>query len=425
MNFFHNLFIVPWRWYTASWWQPLLSLCVLSLLSVGCSLLALFLNNGAIFNKIAVISLPLFLLLMLSGFIAGIVQFRRRRWGRGILVWLETVLGFIVMIVVMGLLTFVSAFKGEDHFADNLKLPEDIPLVEPLRGGYQPSANSSNDSFQKQLLASQGSGPELAPDAICRIPALEKLMSTPDGRDKLKNYLDANPEWSVQYTEGRGTYATRNIRRDDGSIDSSNFHSNPSGEHGQFFFYISLDGKPWRRRNKTDSGCEMTSDGGAWTWFKAGDAQVTIFDQSSHPGRQMTAKMLELAENEFTELKLPPDTITRSEKPEIRLYDGMQGGMYIMDIKCNPGEPGLLSLRANEVTTGAKLSEHRLSLNTARIFGSEKPDELYHAQISFSIYEGNWGQYYGAHFELWFKPDSGKPDRKIFEEDYKIQGWMR
>ena len=137
----------------------------------------------------------------------------------------------------------------------------------------------------------------------------------------------------------------------------------------------------------------------------------------------MTAKMLELAEKEFSELLLPPQKPGR--EPHFRLRNGMQGGIYLMDILCNPGEPGLLSLRANEITTGARLSEQRLAACTARIFGSDRPGELFPSRLDFTIYEGNWEQYYGAHFEVWFKPDSGGPERKLFEENYRIQGWMR
>ena len=45
--------------------------------------------------------------------------------------------------------------------------------------------------------------------------------------------------------------------------------------------------------------------------------------------------------------------------------------------------------------------------------------------MHFTIYEGRWGQYYGARFEIWFQSDSGGPERKLFEKNYKIQGWER
>jgi len=123
----------------------------------------------------------------------------------------------------------------------------------------------------------------------------------------------------------------------------------------------------------------------------------------------------------------PENTVIYGEKPKYTLYNDFQGGMYVMEILSNPGEPGVLYVKANEITKGTRLSENFLSRNhnTARIFGSSNPDELFQAYLSFTIHEGNWGQYYGAHIEIWFIPDSGEPERKIFENDYKIEGWTR
>ena len=40
--------------------------------------------------------------------------------------------------------------------------------------------------------------------------------------------------------------------------------------------------------------------------------------------------------------------------------------------------------------------------------------------LSAILDEGNWGQYYAARFELWFRPDTGAPERKITEKVYRI-----
>ena len=45
--------------------------------------------------------------------------------------------------------------------------------------------------------------------------------------------------------------------------------------------------------------------------------------------------------------------------------------------------------------------------------------------LSAILDEGNWDQYYAARFELWFRPDSGAPERKITEKVFRIQGWQR
>lgn len=51
--------------------------------------------------------------------------------------------------------------------------------------------------------------------------------------------------------------------------------------------------------------------------------------------------------------------------------------------------------------------------------------EKFGAKAGFTIYEGDWGKPYAARFEVWFKPDSGKQERKIAERIFKIEGWQR
>jgi len=433
------------RWYLSAWWKPMLPLLAVGAACAGSGALSLFLSHGVFWRAISEWTFLLLLLFLPIQFIVGIIHFYRRCWMRGFLVWLSGAVGFCGIVVLAFVLYWGHAFKDEDHFADNLTLPENVALAEPLNDGYQPFDNphkAPDGSFQKQILSVIGSGPKLEPDATCRIQSLEKLMSTPEGLRKLKDYLYANPEWTVTRSPANGLFATKNFRHANGSINVSlhGFYSHFSSQNlasepkFQYRFYISLDGKPWSRNlGQTPHGQEITvyeNPGNgmkyhAWTWFDAGGAKVVISDQSDYEGRQMTAKTLELAEKEFAELALPADAIVTNRQPGFVIYDGTQGGIYIMDVVCNPGEPGMLYIKANEITTGAKLSEHRLAEKVALTFGSDNEDELYRSRWEFKIYEGNWEQHYGARIEVWFKPDSGKTDRKLFEKNYKIQGWMR
>ena len=83
-------------------------------------------------------------------------------------------------------------------------------------------------------------------------------------------------------------------------------------------------------------------------------------------------------------------------------------------------------MKAFEITKGTPLSAERLKMNSNCIPGwSGDPHEQFFSAMHFTIYEGRWGQYYGARFEIWFQPDSGGPERKLFEKNYKIQGWER
>lgn len=120
----------------------------------------------------------------------------------------------------------------------------------------------------------------------------------------------------------------------------------------------------------------------------------------------------------------------RSDPPsvpgDILLYRDSQGGRYEADVWCNPKEVGTIYLRAFEITTNTELSNPRLLLRTEQAIDFNGDTEnLYLYQMKFIIYEGNWGQYYGARFEVWFKPSNGTPERKLLEKNYKIDGWMR
>jgi len=72
------------------------------------------------------------------------------------------------------------------------------------------------------------------------------------------------------------------------------------------------------------------------------------------------------------------------------------------------------------------LSEGRLyDRSNERIGWSQDPEEKFLYENEFTIYEGDWGKPYAARIEVWFRPDSGKPERKLTERICKIEGWQR
>jgi hypothetical protein len=108
------------------------------------------------------------------------------------------------------------------------------------------------------------------------------------------------------------------------------------------------------------------------------------------------------------------------------LQDGLQPGIYRLYAWANTGEPGEVYVRAIEVTQGTRLSEPLLSLRTTnKAQWSMNQDELFRYSVETKIYEGDWGYPYAARFELWFKPANGKPERKLVERAFRIEGWMR
>lgn len=342
-----------------------------------------------------------------------------------------------------------------DRFADDLKLPENTPLAEPEKElcnihffNRSHWRDAPAGSFQQTVLSAINRGRKLADDAECRLPALEKLLSAPETKELLLQYLACHPEWRLYREHDNMLHAVRYFRYPDGGIAPTlnQFYAHflptdPSGKkvgapalEFQFRFDIALDGVAWNPspqfpRNRTEHR------GNIWrTRFFCGKALVEICDQSNFPGRQMTAAALDLVEKEFSQLLaapgdwrklLPPDS-SRIGKPDLILRNGMQPGIYEAVVWCNPTEKGTICLKANEITKGAPLSAPRLKMSSNCIPGwSDDPREQFLSAMRFTIYEGNWGQFYGARFEVVFIPERGGPARTLVVKNYKIQGWQR
>jgi hypothetical protein len=165
------------------------------------------------------------------------------------------------------------------------------------------------------------------------------------------------------------------------------------------------------------------------------------FEQSGEPERRVTKATITALEEEFSEfLKNPNDTVAsaqgrsrelasrlagKDDRP-FRLLTGMQPGIYGVAYSLNPGEPGSVYLKAFEVTKGTPLSADRLeAASKTRMTWSTETSERFGAKAGFMIYEGDWGKPYAARFEVWFKPDSGKTERKLAERIFRIEGWQR
>jgi hypothetical protein len=449
-------------WYMSAWWKPLIpAAIILAAMGIADILMMLCLGpqsalNILLMNWIIGPGLLLMLFLMLAMFIAGIVHLCKKRFLRGFLVWIGIVPCFTLTILSIACVCFLSMFgPSEDHFADNLKLPENVQLSEPRQemGGFASNDDyikAPKDSFQYQVLSAINHGTTLAENETLNIPSLAKLLETDGGRTKLLRYLSSNPEWRL-YHERSGLYATRRFLSNGKPCSTlHNYYSHfradnmttgkkdgAPEDHYQFRLGIGLDGNSWRNASfwKTRPGCTQSESNGTdycyHTGFFAGKAFVEIYDESEFSGRQMTAKTIKLLEKEFaavmngTAALPPPETVTKG-KQDIVLYNGFQGGLYNAEVFCNPGEPGKLYLKAYEITKGTRLSANRLEAACNEVSGwSDNPEEQFCSQMGFTIYEGDWNQFYGARFEVWFKPDSGKSERKLFEKNFKIQGWMR
>lgn len=468
------------------WWMRLL---ILFLLMLGIGIASLLsgrcIKSFSSFEYLLIICGVVFLL-SLANIILCIADLCKKHFKKGIIGLVITLfLGWLIGSMGAAIANFIARGGPGNGWVGDLKPPEDIELAEPLEPldpfySGRSYKDVSEDSFQYQVIKSLVEENTLDENAVCRIPALEKLSSTPEGRERLIRYLSFHPEWRVfrlpdshgkrgllyavrcfcidgkVYEERDNYYKERVIE-----IDKEKFGKNFENlKKWTYRFGIGLDGESFfneKGMQKNSTKTTLSKDLlyiGSVTEYSAGKFVFDIFEYSRAEGHPMTAKTLELAKKEFSVLlsedpeawrkSLPTDAIRKDGQADITLYRNSYLGMYNADVWCNPGEPGFIYLKAFEITQGTPLSgndfkslmrKYWLTAKTSLVVDSledetnvktgysKDPSELFFAPMRFTIYEGNWGRCYGARFEVWFKPDSGQPERKLLEKNFEIGGW--
>jgi hypothetical protein len=435
--------------YLKSWWLPaLVYICLLASFTI---------TSITQWKPLAFVANALFCIAGLAflGLIAiSIWNLVKKRWRKGII---NIILVFgcgAASVFAFGFLMFASMFgSSEDGFADKLTIPEGIEIANPdtdSTDAWSVNTPQGSDEFQdiirKALAVSGNDATEFAP----HMPSLRKAST--DHSATFGDYVEASPDWHV-FIEKGNRFATR--RWSYGGEPRDTLHGYISEFYGNTSFQtrclICLDRKQWSRYsvqhvqegskpfkpemslgNNLHESLVMIECGGVW---------VEIFEQSDKPERRVTKATVTALEKEFSEFERDPQaalTKVRDRSRELasrlagkdghtfRLLTGMQPGIYGVVYSLNPGEPGSVYLKAFEVTKGTPLSVDRLEMaSKTRMTWSTEPSERFVAKAGFTIYEGDWGKPYAARFEVWFKPDSGKNERKLAERIFKIEGWQR
>jgi hypothetical protein len=386
--------------------------------------------------------------------VASIWNLIKKRWGKGIINVLLSLGCSAATVFAFGLLMFSSMFgPSEDGFADNLTIPEGIEIAEPeldASGTMYVSIAKGTDELQdtvRKALAIPGG------DVAEFIPSMPSLRRAATDRAKtFRDYIEASPDWHV-FLERGNSFASRCWSYGGEPRDTLHGYISEFDGHSGFQTrcLICLDRKQWSRYsvqhaqegtkpvkpemsrgNNLHESRVMIDCGGVW---------VEIYEQSGKLERRVTKATVTALEKEFSEFEKNPkaalvkvrarsrDLASRlagKDGHPFRLLTGMQPGIYGVVYSLNPGEPGSVYLKAFEVTKGTPLSVDRLErASKTRMTWSTEPSERFGAKAGFTIYEGDWGKPYAARFEVWFKPDTGKTERKLGERIFKIEGWQR
>ncbi len=109
-----------------------------------------------------------------------------------------------------------------------------------------------------------------------------------------------------------------------------------------------------------------------------------------------------------------------------QLYNSFQPGLYEYDFWVGKIERGTIYLKAFEITNEYELSTNELpTKSSVNVFNTTDSIRRFGTTSDFTIYEGDFGKPYAARFEIWFKPATGRAERKLLAKNYRIEGWQR
>ncbi|THH36292.1 hypothetical protein [Neolewinella litorea] len=110
------------------------------------------------------------------------------------------------------------------------------------------------------------------------------------------------------------------------------------------------------------------------------------------------------------------------EGVQLQLVNSFQPGIYYYTTNFKPYQEGELHLKVFDIQTNERLSSQSILEDTKMVVSHS--DTILYAK-EFTIYEGSWGDKYGARFELLFRSDKGGKDSLIIAKNFIVEGWMR
>lgn len=115
----------------------------------------------------------------------------------------------------------------------------------------------------------------------------------------------------------------------------------------------------------------------------------------------------------------------KKNNPDLQIYNSAQKGIYKYDFWIGKIDRGIIYLKAFEVTQEIALSKKTLKkISEIPVYNPSDSMMKFGTTKDFKIYEGDWGKPYAARFEVWYKPETSGQERKIFQKNFKIEGWM-
>lgn len=109
----------------------------------------------------------------------------------------------------------------------------------------------------------------------------------------------------------------------------------------------------------------------------------------------------------------------------LQIHYGMQPGIYEYDFYYPKLPDGHIYLKCFEVTTGVALSTERIAERSRVDVASHNTFGKIANRQEFTIYEGDWGDYYAVRVEVWHHEGHSVRDTRLLAKTYRMEGWMR
>ncbi len=107
----------------------------------------------------------------------------------------------------------------------------------------------------------------------------------------------------------------------------------------------------------------------------------------------------------------------------LQIWNDYEKGDYKYTLYWSNLDDGEVYLRCFEVTENIELSKERINTSTTTQVSGHNDFGQVVNQKEFTIYEGEWGDYYAVRVEVWHKPTNGDA-HKLMEKVYRMEGWM-
>ena len=121
----------------------------------------------------------------------------------------------------------------------------------------------------------------------------------------------------------------------------------------------------------------------------------------------------------------PPTIDEDDEQTWLQIWNGSQGGIYNYSFYYPALLSGTIYLRCFEVSKNEELSAKRLKESTSVDFHRHNKFGKIVDMQQFTIYEGDWGEYYAVRVEVWYHDPVKKEERMLMSKIYRMEGWMR